>query len=96
MQKRKGNKSHQAQNLVYHCYHSGHSSYLILKQIDDIHECLVKPARRIHIGDVVSFGDGLLKAECVATFTEGICHFKFHYEGVLLEILEKILKWNIS
>lgn len=67
-----------------------HIELLILKEINDIHECLVKPARRIHVGDFINFGDGLLRAECVATFDEGICHFKFHYEGVLLEILEKI------
>lgn len=69
---------------------NAHIELLILKQINDVHECLVKPARRIHVGDIVSFGDGLLKAECVATFTEGICHFKFHYEGVLMEILDQI------
>lgn len=64
---------------------------LILKNIEgDIYECLVKPARRIHVGDIVSFGDGLLRVKCVETFTEGICHFEFLYDGVLLEILDKI------
>ena len=64
---------------------------LILKNIEgDIYECLVKPARRIHIGDIVSFSDGLLRVKCVETFTEGICHFEFLYDGVLLEILDKI------
>ena len=64
---------------------------LILKNLkDDLYECLVKPARRIHIGDIVSFADGLLRIKCVETFTEGICHFEFIYEGVLLEILDKI------
>ena len=64
---------------------------LILKNIEnDIYECLVKPARRIHVGDIVSFADGLLRVKCVATFTEGICHFEFLYDGVLLEILDKI------
>lgn len=64
---------------------------LILKNIkDDLFECLVKPARRIHIDDIVIFGNGLLKVKCVETFTEGICHFEFIYNGVLLEILDKI------
>ena len=64
---------------------------LILKNIEaDIYECLVKPARRIHVGDIVSFGEGLLRVKCVATFTEGISHFEFLYDGVLLEILDKI------
>ena len=64
---------------------------LILKNIsDDLYECLVKPARRIHVGDIVNFADGLLRVKCVETFTEGICHFEFIYEGVLLEILDII------
>jgi S-adenosylmethionine:tRNA ribosyltransferase-isomerase len=64
---------------------------LILKNIEgDFYQCLVKPARRIHVGDIVSFNDGLLRAECTETFDEGIVNFKFLYEGVLLEILDKI------
>lgn len=64
---------------------------LILKNLkDDLYECLVKPARRIHVGDIVSFGEGTLRVKCVETFTEGICHFEFIYSGVLLEILDKI------
>ena len=64
---------------------------LMLKNIkDDLYECLVKPARRIHVGDVVNFADGLLRVKCVETFTEGICHFEFIYDGVLLEILDVI------
>ena len=64
---------------------------LILKNVSgDVYECLVKPARRIHVGDVVNFADGLLRVKCVETFTEGICHFEFLYEGVLLEILDHI------
>ena len=64
---------------------------LILKNLkEDLYECLVKPARRIHIGDIISFADGLLRVKCVETFTEGICHFEFIYDGVLLEILDKI------
>lgn len=64
---------------------------LILKNIEnDDYECLVKPARRIHIGDIISFKDGLLKAKCIATYPEGRADFKFIYEGVLLEILDEI------
>lgn len=64
---------------------------LILKNISgDIYECLVKPARRIHVNDIVSFTNGLLKVRCCETFDEGICHFEFIYDGVLLEILDKI------
>ena len=63
---------------------------LLLKDLEDSYECLVKPARRIKEGDIVSFGDGLLKAECLKCFDEGIKHFKFIYEGIFLEILEEL------
>ena len=63
---------------------------LILKQINDTFECLVKPARRIKKGDIVSFGNGKLKAQCVEEKEEGIRVFKFIYEGILMEILEDL------
>ncbi|MBR2678076.1 MAG: tRNA preQ1(34) S-adenosylmethionine ribosyltransferase-isomerase QueA [Bacilli bacterium] len=64
---------------------------LLLKNIDnDNWECLVKPARRIKVGDIVSFGNGELKAKCIDTFDEGIRHFELVYNGILLEILEKL------
>lgn len=64
---------------------------LLLKRITgDDWECLVKPARRIKVGTVVSFGDGLLKAKCTAEFDEGIRHFTFIYEGIFMEVLDKL------
>ncbi len=64
---------------------------LLLKNIyDDCWECLVKPARRIKVGTIVSFGNGLLKAECVKSLDEGIKHFNLIYDGILYEILEKL------
>ena len=49
---------------------------LLLKNIaGDDWECLVKPARRVKVGTIVSFGDGKLKAECTGEFDEGIRHF---------------------
>lgn len=56
----------------------------------DTWECLSKPAKRLHIGTIISFGDGLLKAEVVAKLDEGLCHVKLHYEGILMEILGKL------
>lgn len=62
---------------------------LMLKDIgDNKWECLVKPAKRIKEGTVVSFGDGLLKAECISTKEDGIRVFKLLYEGILYEILD--------
>ena len=64
---------------------------LLLKDLEkDKWETLVKPARRIKIGTIVSFGDGLLKAKCVYEGEEGIRHFEFIYEGIFLEILDKL------
>ena len=64
---------------------------LMLKDLgNDEWECLVKPARRVKIGTVISFGEGLLKCECIKEFDEGIKHFKLSYNGILLEILEKL------
>lgn len=70
---------------------NAHIEFLLLKDLgDNIHEALVKPARRIHVGDVVNFGNGLLKAICVEVLDEGIAHFKLVYEGVLNVILAEI------
>lgn len=64
---------------------------LLLKKLEnDTWEALVRPARRVKVGTIISFGEGVLKAECVASFDEGIRHFKMHYQGIFLEILDKI------
>ena len=64
---------------------------LLLKNLSgDKWECLVKPARRIKEGTIVSFGDGKLKAKCCGCFDEGIRHFELIYSGILMEILEEL------
>ena len=64
---------------------------LLLKNLEkDKWECLVKPARRIKEGTIVSFGDGKLKAKCCGVFDEGIRHFELIYSGIFLEILEDL------
>ncbi len=64
---------------------------LLLKNTsEDNWECLVKPARRIKVGTIVNFGNGKLKAECIAEGEEGIRHFKLIYQGILLETLEEL------
>lgn len=64
---------------------------LLLKNInEDDWECLVKPARRIKVGTIVSFGDGKLKAECIKEEEQGIRHFRLIYQGILMEILEQL------
>ena len=64
---------------------------LLLKNIEnDDWECLTKPARRIKVGTVVSFGDGLLKAKCIKELDDVIRHFTLIYDGILYEILDKL------
>ncbi len=64
---------------------------LLLKNIkEDLWECLVKPAKRIKVGTVVSFGGGLLKAECKEVREEGIRIFNLKYKGIFYEVLEKL------
>ena len=64
---------------------------LLLKDLgNDIWEALTRPARRVHLGTIISFGDGLLKGECVEVLEDGKRRFKMHYQGIFLEILEQI------
>lgn len=64
---------------------------LLLKNISgDDWECLVKPARRIKVGTIVTFGTGELKAKCIKEEPEGIRHFTLIYDGILMEILEHL------
>ena len=64
---------------------------LLLKDIEgDIWECLAKPGKRLHVGTIISFGNGLLKAEVIEKKDEGIVHVKLIYEGILMEILESL------
>lgn len=64
---------------------------LLLKNLENnTWECLTKPARRIKVGTIVSFGNGELKMECTKVFDEGIRHFKMIYDGIFYEILDKL------
>lgn len=68
-----------------------HIELLMLKETQkDTWECLTKPAKRVKVGTFVDFGDGLLKAECIMEKEEGIRVFKFYYEGIFYEILDKL------
>lgn len=64
---------------------------LLLKELgNDTWECLTKPARRVKVGTIISFGEGILKAECVKVKDDGLRDFKMIYDGIFLELLEKI------
>lgn len=64
---------------------------LLLKATEeDTWETLVKPAKRIKLGTVVIFGEGLLKATCVGETDHGGRIFKFTYDGIFYEILDQL------
>ena len=64
---------------------------LLLKETENknIWECLVKHQKRVNIGTVIKFSDDL-KGECISILDNGITHIKMIYDGVLLEVIEKI------
>ena len=64
---------------------------LLLKNIEnDVWECLAKPCKRLHKGTIITFGEGLLKAEIINILGEGIVHVNLLYNGILMEILDKL------
>ena len=64
---------------------------LLLKNIEgNVWETLSKPAKRVKVGTIISFGDGLLKAKCIELGEEGIRRFELIYDGVLYEKLDKL------
>ncbi len=63
---------------------------LLLKDLGkDTWECLSRPFKRLHVGTKLNFG-GLLDAEVLEKKEEGIVHVKFFYQGIFLEILDKL------
>ncbi len=67
------------------------TEFLLLKRKEmDTWEALVKPGRRLHAGDTVSFGDGLLRAEILDTTDAGGRVVRFLYDGVFENLLEKL------
>ncbi|MGP1413828.1 MAG: tRNA preQ1(34) S-adenosylmethionine ribosyltransferase-isomerase QueA [Bacillales bacterium] len=64
---------------------------LLLKDLkNDTYECLCGNAKTIKNGTLISFKDNLLVGECVKVLDEGIRHIKFKYEGIFLEVLDKV------
>lgn len=63
---------------------------LLLENEDDVWHCLTKPAKRVKVGQTIIFGDGLLKAKCINKLNDGIIVYEMIYNGIFLEILEKL------
>lgn len=63
---------------------------LLLKEVSqNVWEAMTKPARRVKVGTKIHFSNVLI-AECVEVQEEGLRHFKMHYEGLFIEILEQL------
>lgn len=63
---------------------------LLLEQIGTTWDALVKPGRRVKVGTIVSFGEGILKARCVAEKADGIKSFEMIHEGIFYEVLDTL------
>lgn len=65
--------------------------FLLLKNRgDDIWETLCKPGKKAKTGSVFTFGDGLIIGEIIDVTQDGNRLIKFSYNGVFLNLLEKI------
>ncbi len=65
---------------------------LLTDKGDGLWQCLVKPARKLHPGAELSFGDGALTATVEEDGEDGNRTVRFHYDGIFLEILERLGK----
>ena len=63
---------------------------LLLKNIEgDIWECLSRPFKRLDIGTEINFSDELT-GTVIQKLEEGIVHVKFKYQGIFIEIIERL------
>ncbi len=56
----------------------------------NIWECLAKPQKRLKEDTIITFGEGILKAKVVGIKEEGITRVELIYDGILMEILDKL------
>ena len=66
---------------------------LLLRDLGDGKwECLTRPGRKTQPGTALSFGDGELTATVVDAIADGNKIVQFHYDGIFLEVLERLGK----
>ncbi len=64
---------------------------LLLRDLGNgVWECLTRPGRKTPVGTALSFGDGMLTGEVVDAVSDGNKRIRFHYEGVFLEVLDRL------
>ena len=68
----------------------GAAEILLLRERDGgLWECLVRPGRKLRVGARVSFGEEMT-AEIVEVMDDGNRLVRFEYEGIFLEVLERL------
>ena len=79
--------------LLGHRPTGGAVEVLLLRDLGDKKwECLCKPGRKMQVGHQVNFGNGELTATVVEVQETGNRVVEFHYEGIFLEVLERLGK----
>ena len=64
---------------------------LLLKDLgENVWECLAKPQKRLHIGTMISFGNGILKAKVIEKLSDGVTKVELIYDGILVNILDEL------
>ena len=63
---------------------------LLTDRGEGLWECLTRPGRKTREGTELTFGDGLLTATVEKVQPDGNRLIRFHYEGIFLEILDKL------
>ena len=79
--------------LLGHRPTGGAVEVLLLRDLGDKRwECLCKPGRKMQVGNEVIFGNGELTATVEAVQEDGNRVVRFDYEGIFLEVLERLGK----
>ncbi len=79
--------------LLGHRPTGGAVELLLLRDLGDRKwECLAKPGRKLQAGQKVIFGSGELTATVTTVQADGNRIVEFHYEGIFLEVLERLGK----
>lgn len=65
---------------------------LLIDRGEKTWECLVRPGKKLRTGTKLSFGEGQLTAEITEVLDNGNRLVRFHYEGIFLEVLERLGK----
>ena len=65
---------------------------LLIDRGENTWECIVRPGKHLRAGARMRFGDGELTAEVAEVLPDGNRMVRFFYEGIFLEVLEKLGK----